>query len=117
MDLLAKSNSVEQHIYYNDGQEPEKISHYAPMSMHMQAESEGMSQFMTERSVDSDGKKMPRVMVASSRGSDAQAPNVLRTVYLPNEQVGKIKNENDKLNDQIQRERAEHERTIMQLRD
>ena len=43
MDLLAKSNSVEQHIYYNDGQEPEKISHYAPVSMQVLAEEEGMS--------------------------------------------------------------------------
>ena len=33
LDLLAKNNSVEQHIYYNDKQEPEKISHYAPQSM------------------------------------------------------------------------------------
>ena len=30
LDMLAKSNSVEQHIYFNDRQEPEKISHFAP---------------------------------------------------------------------------------------
>ena len=55
------------------------------MSMNVLAEEEGMSQFVTERTVDADGKPVPRVMVASSRGSETSAPNVLRTVYLPNE--------------------------------
>lgn len=44
-------------------------------------------------------------------------PNVLRTVYLPNEQVGQIQSENNLLNSQIQAQRAEHERILMQLRD
>ena len=52
MDILAKSNSVEQHIYYNDGQEPEKISHFAPMSMQVQAEKEGMESFLNDKRVD-----------------------------------------------------------------
>ncbi len=37
LDMLAKSNSVEQHIYFNNKQEPEKISHYAPKSMNLLA--------------------------------------------------------------------------------
>jgi len=38
LDMLAKNNSVEQHIYYNEGMEPEKISHFAPLSMGLLAE-------------------------------------------------------------------------------
>ncbi len=45
----------------------------------------------------SDQSQVPRIAVASARSTDTQ-PNVLRTVYLPNEQVGKIKSENDNLN-------------------
>ena len=118
LDMLAKNNSVEQHIYYNDRQEPEKISHFAPMSMALLAEQEGMSGILrSARSVEMGGAGMPRVTVASSRGSETSNPNVLRTVYLPNEQVGHLKSENDTLNRQIQQQRAEHERVLMQLRD
>lgn len=113
MDILAKSNSVEQHIYYNDGQEPEKISHFAPMSMQVQAEKEGMESFLNDKRVDAQGKKVP----LSNRSSQTTQPNILRTVYLPNEQVGQIKTDNDKLNSQIAQERVEHERVLMQLRD
>ena len=72
LDLLHKSNSVEQHIYYNDGQQPEKISHFAPMSMNTLAEQEGMSEFLkpsnAQHSVDCAGQEaLPRVTVASSR--------------------------------------------------
>ena len=72
---MHKSNSVEQHIYYNDGQQPEKISHFAPMSMNTLAEQEGMSEFlkpsMAQHSVDCAGQEaLPRVTVASSRQSE-----------------------------------------------
>ena len=100
--MLAKSNSVEQHIYYNDKQEPEKISHFAPQSMALLAEQENMSDIWRgNKQVDTNSNGMPRVTVASARSSTTSQPNVLRTVYLPNEQVGQIKNENDHLNNQI----------------
>ena len=101
LDMLAKSNSVEQHIYYNDKQEPEKISHYAPQSMALLAEQENMSDIWRGKQVDAADEGKPRVTVASARSSASSQPNVLRTVYLPNEQVGQIQNENDRLNAQI----------------
>ena len=48
--------------------------------------------------VDTEGSEaMPRVTVASARSSQASQPNILRTVYLPNEQVGQLKTSNEHL--------------------
>ena len=59
--------------------------------MNILAQEEGMSDFLSTggKQVDtaSDGGKVPRIAIASARSTDTQ-PNVLRTVYLPNEQVG-----------------------------
>ena len=72
----------------------------------------------TSKTVETEGsEQMPRVTIASCRSSQASQPNVLRTVYLPNEKVGQMKSGNDHLNKQIQAERADHERVQMQLRD
>ena len=126
LDMLAKSNSVEQHIYYSDKQEPEKISHFAPQSMANLAEQENMSDIWrggatgVKSAVDTEGGSeaaMPRVTIASARSSQASQPNILRTVYLPNEQVGNLKTSNEQLNREIQAQRADHERVLMQLRD
>lgn len=86
--MLAKSNSVEQHIYYNDKQQPEKISHFAPQSMALLAEQEAMSDIWRGKQVDMEGNGVPRATVGSSRGAAGTQPNILRTVYLPNEKVG-----------------------------
>lgn len=68
--------------------------------------------------VETEGSEaMPRVTVASARSSQASQPNILRTVYLPNEQVGQLKTSNEHLDRQIQAQRADHERVLMQLRD
>lgn len=48
--------------------------------------------------VETEGSDaMPRVTVASARSSQASQPNILRTVYLPNEQVGQLKTSNEHL--------------------
>mgnify|MGYP001267218587 CR=1 FL=1 len=87
--MLAKSNSVEQHIYYNDKQAPEKMSHFAPQSMNDLAEQENMSDIWRGqggvKTLETEGSEMPRVTIASARSSQASQPNILRTVYLPNE--------------------------------
>ena len=57
----------------------------------------GKSAFDTEGSEAT----MPRVTVASARSSQASQPNILRTVYLPNEQVGQLKTSNEQLNREI----------------
>ena len=71
--------------------------------MNLLAEEEGVSNLLTdERQVSTASGKVPKIAVggvpSSSRSANLTQPNVLRTVYLPNEQVGAIKSENDKLN-------------------
>jgi len=84
--------------------------------MALTAEQEGLSDIWRGgKQVDmaSNSSSVQKAVVGSARGSQASQPNVLRTVYLPNEKVGQIKNENDRLNMQIQQQRAEHERLLM----
>ena len=63
------------------------------------AEQENMSDIWRGTGkVETEGSEagtIPRVTVASARSSQASQPNILRTVYLPNEQVGQLKTSND----------------------
>lgn len=77
------------------------------------AEQEGMSDIWRGNSennnqvVNGGANGVSRANVASSaRSSQASQPNILRTVYLPNDQVSNIKSGNDQLNNQIQEQRA-----------
>lgn len=69
--------------------------------MALLAEKEAMSDIWRGKKVDMEDSGIPRVTVGSSRGSTASQPNILRTVYLPNEKVGQIQTENDRINAQI----------------
>ena len=56
--------------------------------MALLAEKEGMSDIWRGNSnqVDMEGANgVPKINVASARSSQASQPNILRTVYLPNE--------------------------------
>ena len=50
--MLAASNSVEQHVYYNDSQAPEKIQSYANPTMGWTAEQESLQELWKTKSVD-----------------------------------------------------------------
>lgn len=104
LDSLAASNSVEQHVYYDRNTAPEKIQSYAPKTMGWTAEKESLQELWKSKQVEVQGG-VPRVSVQKAAQKAAQ-PNILRTVYLPNENVGKINKENDALNGQIQEQRA-----------
>lgn len=85
--------------------------------MGLLAEKEAMSDIWRGKQVDMEGNGVQRATIGSSRSATGTQPNILRTVYLPNEKVGQIQSHNDRLNGEIQQERAEHERVLMQLRD
>lgn len=48
---------------------------------------------------------------------DYKSPNILRTIYLPNDQAVEIRNEVERLHQQIQEQRVNYERVLQQLRD
>lgn len=62
------------------------------------------------------GSGVPRMTVAKA-AEKASQPNILRTIHLPNEKVGKIRAETDRLNDQIQEQRSKFEAVILRCRD
>ena len=119
VDMLAASNSVEQHIYYNENQAPEKIQSYAsPGSVELQAQKQVMEGLLQNKKVDMTKSRVPSVQVANGHAPTVPGnPNVLRMVYLPNDKVGAIKNENDRIDQQIAEQRAHFETVILQLRD
>ena len=114
LDMLAASNSVEQHVYYNDSQTPEKIQSYANPTMGWTAEQESLQELWKTKSVEMGG--VPRISIANTTAGSSN-PNILRTVYLPNDKVGQLRSENDKLEATIQEQRAQFERVVLQLRD
>lgn len=114
MDMLATTNSVEQHVYYKEGMAPEKIQSYAaPGSVELQAQRQVMEGLWSNKKVDMTKSGVPRVTVAQGNAPSVPSnPNILRTVYLPNEKVNGIKNESDRINMQIAQERAQHEAVL-----
>ena len=71
-----------------------------------------------DKKVDMSKSGVPTVTVPTGSAPAVPSnPNVLRMVYLPNESVGRVKNENDQINKQIAEQRAQFERVVLQLRD
>lgn len=58
LDKLAATNSVEQHVYYNHQQAPEKIQSYAKKTGGFQAEQERTQELF--RGKTGDQKGVPR---------------------------------------------------------
>ena len=46
-----------------------------------------------------------------------QTPNILRTIYLPNDQSSQMRQEVDALHQQIQEQRVHYESILLKLRD
>lgn len=80
------------------------------------AEQESLQELWKTKSVDMNKSGVPRVSVANTTAGSSN-PNILRTVYLPNEKVGQLRTENDKLEGAIQEQRAQFEKVVMQLRN
>jgi hypothetical protein len=96
LDMLSNSNSVEQHVYYNQQQAPEKIQSYAKKTNGLAADQESLKDLWKSKTIEA-GHGVPRVSVLQAN-STASYPNILRTVHLPNEKVGQIRGENNNLN-------------------
>ena len=64
------------------------------------AEQESLQELWKTKSVDMNKSGVPRISVQNTMTGSAN-PNILRTVYLPNEKVGQIRGENDRLESSI----------------
>ena len=66
LDMLARTNSVEQHVYYSENQAPEKINHFAPQTMEQAAEAQSLENLWRAKQAE-PANGVPRVSVASAR--------------------------------------------------
>ena len=79
LSLLEKSNSVEQHIYYQKDESPEKIQQYYL----------GNGNGIVGGNLATGPLTKPRIVEprSSLAYKEKQAPNILRTIYMPNYEV------------------------------
>ena len=87
-DILSSTNSVEQHVYMEPGKAPQKIESFATKTNRKLADEENQRDVFKHKRVDIDAKKV---------GIDG-APNILRTIHMPNDQANSVESETIKLN-------------------
>jgi hypothetical protein len=109
IQLLENNNAVEQHVYYQKDAQPEKIQSYAKTSLVKSGASRIPGGSL--RKTIEEHKSNPAIHY------DYHTPNVLRTIYLPNDQSSHMRNEVETLHEQIQQQRVHYERILNKLRD
>ena len=95
LELLESSNSVEQHIYYQKDENPEKIQQY-----YLGTKGTGIY----------GGKHTMAPVTAPTREpvkstlsfKQPKKPNILRTIYMPNHEVDKARDEIEILRKEIE---------------
>ena len=112
LDILSATNSVEQHVYLSKDSAPEKIQAYAKKTNNILAKEE------QERDLWKHKRVSTATGIAKAKvGLPTGQPNILRTVYMPNEQATSAQKEANKLNQQIDEQRMQFEGVISSLRD
>lgn len=87
MELLDANNSVEQHIYYQTNGAPEKIQCYSKKSL---SSAKGGKGAISGAAVDGQTSLNLRQTIEEHKKNptinyDFKSPNILRTIYLPND--------------------------------
>ncbi|TNV79569.1 hypothetical protein FGO68_gene13151 [Halteria grandinella] len=108
IQLLENNNAVEQHVYYQKDAQPEKIQSYSKTSLVKSGVSRAGGSL---RKTIEEHKANPAIHY------DYHTPNVLRTIYLPNDQSTHMRSEVESLHLQIQQQRAHYESILNKLRD
>jgi hypothetical protein len=85
IELLEKNNAVEQHVYYQKDLPPEKIQSFSKQSLMKPSTRVTVGAGSTIRKTIEDHKQNPSI------NYDMQTPNILRTIYLPNDQSQQLR--------------------------
>jgi hypothetical protein len=105
--LLESSNSVEQHVYLQKGESPEKIQQY----------------YLKEDGVVRGGKqsqvqqRIIKPVESTYKFEEKKRPNILRTIYMPNYEVDEAKKQIEELRREIEEERAYYTDVVKGLHD
>lgn len=110
LTLLEQSNSVEQHIYYQKGESPEKIQQYYLGTK---------GQSVTGGTNTMAPLSKPRIEEIKSTLTFRQPkkPNVLRTIYMPNYEVDAAREQIDAMRAEIDEERIYYEDIMKKMQD
>ena len=92
------------------GQTPEKINSYASKTTARLAEEEQLADYFKHKRVPIPGVNKG---VVGAQG----APNILRTIHMPNQHASTASSETQRLTHQIEQNRMKYEQTINRLRD
>ena len=111
IQLLENNNAVEQHVYYQKDTVPEKIQSYSKQSLTKPVSLRAPMGGASLRKTQDDHRANPSIHY------DYNTPNVLRTIYLPNDQSTHLRNEVEQLHSSIQEQRVHFERILLGLRD
>lgn len=101
MDLLALNNSIEQHVHYYKGSEPDKFQTFARTS-------DGQNIFQREK------ENIPQ-KVNTGIDYSVKTPNILRTIYLENDDISNLRQEIEQILQATEDERAAYEAEIEYL--
>lgn len=105
LDLLALNNSIEQHVHFYKGSEPEKMQSFARTS-------DGQNIFPR----DKDSFKSKAEYKAVNPGIDytVKTPNILRTIYMENDDISNLRREIEQILQETEDEKAAYEAEIEQ---
>ena len=110
LELLEKSNSVEQHVYYQKGESPEKIQQYYLG---------GKGQEIMGGATMTAPSTKPTIQPVKSGLSfpEKKRPNVLRTIYMPNFEVDQARDQIDILRKEIDEEQKFYQQVMKEMQD
>ena len=97
-------------MYYQKDAQPEKIQSYSKTSLVKSGASRATIGGTLRKTIE-EHKANPAIHY------DYNTPNVLRTIYLPNDQSSQMRTEVESLHEQIQQQRVHYERILNKLRD
>lgn len=105
--LLESSNSVEQHVYYQKGESPEKIQQYY---LGTKGQITGGTKTMAPIT-----KPIIKEVKSSLKITPNKKPNVLRTIYMPNYEVDAARDQIEIMKKEIEEERLFYEGVMKEM--
>ena len=107
-DLLAFNNSVEQHVHFSEGSSPERLLSYAKTHLGKNIHQRDKENIKGKINGPNDAPRM---------NTDFKTPNILRTVYLENEDIVDLRRELDLIQKEINEEKSVFEQEVIKVRN
>ena len=107
-DLLAINNSVEQHVHFSEGSSPERLLSYAKTHL---------GKNINQRDKENIKGKINSPNDAPRANTGFKTPNILRTVYLENEDIVELRKELAQIQNEITEEKNMFDQEVLKARN